>query len=88
LKLELPLHVEDRGDAWLVKGTPYDLKHSRHLMSYAFFRKESAEVTGIMSVARFIPVGGKPIGRNICLMRIIGGSSVRRRILSRKVSMK
>ncbi len=59
LKPELPLQVEDRGDTWLVKGTPYDLENSRHRMSYAFFRKDSAEVTGIMSVARLIPRGGK-----------------------------
>jgi hypothetical protein len=59
LKPELPLHVEDRGDMCLIKGTPYDLEHSKYRMTYAFFRKDSAEVTGIMSVARMIPRGGK-----------------------------
>jgi hypothetical protein len=58
LKPEPPLQFEDRGDAWLVKGTPYDLKNSKHHMSYMFFRKDSAEVIGMLSVARMVPKQG------------------------------
>ncbi len=58
LKPELPLQVEDRGDMWLVTGTPYDLEYAHHRMTHMFFRKDTAEVAGIMTHARFIPAGG------------------------------
>ena len=52
---QLPLHVEDRGADWLVKGTPYDdpRRASAHNMFHVFIRKDSAEVTGLDFEARF-----------------------------------
>ncbi len=56
LKLELPLQVEDRGDTWLVKGTPHrdERLHINYATTYLFLRKDSAEVTGIGTAGRFI----------------------------------
>ena len=57
LKPQLPLHVLDRGDSWLVTGTPYtdNELQSRYCMCHMFFQKKTAEVTGITCHARMIP---------------------------------
>jgi hypothetical protein len=49
LNQQLPLEAVDRGDAWLIKGTPYtdELKGLQYCMCHLFIRKDSAEVTGI-----------------------------------------
>jgi hypothetical protein len=49
LATQLPLHVEDRGDLWLVKGTPYDDRklQLRYCQYSIFFRKSDAEIRGI-----------------------------------------
>lgn len=49
---QLPLHVEDRGDSWLVTGTPYTRPYANFMMSDMFFRKDTAEVIGIGSHGR------------------------------------
>jgi hypothetical protein len=56
LRPQLPLQVVDRGDSWLVKGTPYTDPsiNSQYCMSHVFIRKDSAEVIGILSEARII----------------------------------
>lgn len=47
--LQLPWTVEDRGDCWLVKGTPFHdrQRQLRHCQFSIFFRKTSAEVIGL-----------------------------------------
>jgi hypothetical protein len=58
LKPEYPLHVEDRGDLWLVTGTPHNSSLGNHTMTHMFLRKDTAEVVGIMTHARMSPAGG------------------------------
>lgn len=57
LTQQLPLQVVDRGESWLVKGTPYTDKHidSQYIASFVFIKKASAEVIGLGSDARMIP---------------------------------
>jgi hypothetical protein len=54
LTREVPLHVEDRGTEWLVKGTPHDepTRQAAHVMFHVFIRKDTAEVTGLNFEAR------------------------------------
>jgi len=49
LSPQLPLEAVDRGDIWLIKGTPYTDKRRglQYCMCHIFIRKESAEVTGL-----------------------------------------
>lgn len=48
-----PLHVEDRGDAYLVVGSPYtDGRFFRSYKTHVFFSKTNAEVLGIGNDAR------------------------------------
>ena len=54
---QLPLQIVDRGESWLVEGTPYTDKRikARYVANYIFIRKDTAEVVGIGSDARMIP---------------------------------
>ncbi len=56
LKPHLPLHVEDDGDSWLVKSTPFtDTRRGlQFCMFYVFIRKDSAEVVGMDFAGRRI----------------------------------
>ncbi len=56
LEPRLPLSIEDQGDTWLVKSTPYEQERLglQHCMFYAFIRKDTAEVTGMDFVVRRI----------------------------------
>ena len=53
---QLPLQIVDRGESWLVKGTPYTDKRmdAQYVANYIFIRKDTAEVVGIGSDARMI----------------------------------
>jgi hypothetical protein len=53
LKQEFPLQVEDRDDAWLVKGSEHSSSLGDHIMTHMFFSKDKAEVSGIRTDARF-----------------------------------
>ena len=59
LKPQLPLQVIDRGEDWLVKGTPYtdQLRQTNYNAFWIFFRKTSAEVVGIGWNSRAMPTG-------------------------------
>lgn len=54
---QLPLHVTDRGDSWLVTGTPYtdETWQMRFYMCHMFFAKRSAEVMGVGCHGRMMP---------------------------------
>ena len=56
LNPQLPFEVVDRGDMWLVKGTPYTDKQRglQFCMCHIFIRKNSAEVAGIGCDGRMI----------------------------------
>lgn len=57
LEAQLPLQVLDRGESWLIKGTPYTDKriHAQYIANYIIIKKNTAEVIGIGSDARMIP---------------------------------
>lgn len=55
LDKQKPWHVEDRGDAYLVVGSPYTMGHLVHYVkAHVFFAKANAEVLGIGNDGRQI----------------------------------